>query len=79
MFVPGKPCYLSQILEVKALRAYSIMERLEGAFLRLAPCLTCKHWARLEKLASDKHTGLLRKFVNYGRKKFYYMGPGKSY
>ncbi len=26
---------------------------------------------RLERLATDKHSSLLRKFVNYGRKKFY--------
>ncbi len=29
---------------------------------------------RLEKLARDKHSSLLCKFVNYGRKKFYNVG-----
>ncbi len=29
----------------------------------------------LERLAIDKHARLLRKLVNYGRKKFYNIGP----
>jgi hypothetical protein len=29
---------------------------------------------RLERLARDKHSSLLRKSVNYGRKKFYSTG-----
>jgi Dynein heavy chain, N-terminal region 2 len=29
----------------------------------------------VEKLARDKHSGLLRKCVNYGQKKFYNIGP----
>jgi hypothetical protein len=29
----------------------------------------------LEKLARDKHSILLQKFVNYGRNKFYSTGP----
>ncbi len=38
--------------------------------------LTNKHQTRLERLARDKHSSLSRKFVNYGRKKFYRIGPG---
>jgi hypothetical protein len=30
---------------------------------------------RLESLARDKHSSLLRKSVNYDRKKFYNIGP----
>jgi hypothetical protein len=30
------------------------------------PGLGHKHWTRLEKLARDKHSSLLQKFVNYG-------------
>jgi hypothetical protein len=30
---------------------------------------------RLEMLARDKHSSLLRKFVNSGRQKFYMIGP----
>jgi hypothetical protein len=33
-----------------------------------------KHLSKLEKLAMDKHSSLLRNFVNYGRKKFYNNG-----
>jgi hypothetical protein len=40
-------------------------------FLYLAGvCLT-----RIDKLARDKHSSLLQKFLNYGRKKFYNIGP----
>jgi len=31
---------------------------------------THKHQTRLEMLARDKHSSLLRKFVNYGQKSF---------
>ncbi len=37
--------------------------------------LTCKHQTRLERLARDKHSSLLRTFVNYGRKSFIILGP----
>jgi len=39
--------------------------------LRLTTGLTHKHYVRLERLARDKHTSKLRKFVNYRGKKFY--------
>ncbi len=29
----------------------------------------------MKKLAKDKHSSLLQKFVTYGRKKFYNIGP----
>ncbi len=47
----------------------------EGYFTQVGSGLTCKHYTRLEKFASDKHSSLLRKFVNYGRKKFYNIDP----
>jgi hypothetical protein len=34
----------------------------------------CK--ARIDKLAKEKHSSLLRKFVNYGQKGFITLGPG---
>jgi hypothetical protein len=34
--------------------------------------------ARLEKLASNKRSSLLRKFVNYGQKKFYNIGTSHT-
>jgi len=37
--------------------------------------LTHKHEARPEELARAKHSSLLRKLVNYDRKKFYDIGP----
>ncbi len=40
-----------------------------------APGLTDKHYTRLERLAKDKHSSLLRKSVNYGHKKFYSTDP----
>ncbi len=39
------------------------------------PGLTRKHQTRLERLARDKHSSLIRKSVNYGCKKFYGTGP----
>ncbi len=44
-----------------------------------APSLTNKDQARLERLAIDKHSRLLRKFINYGRNKFYDTGHWYSY
>ncbi len=40
-----------------------------------APGLTSKHKARLERLARDKRSSLLQKFVTYGRKQLYNIGP----
>jgi hypothetical protein len=34
-----------------------------------------KHWTRLERLARNKHSSLLRKLVNYGRKRFFSYAP----
>jgi hypothetical protein len=39
------------------------------------PGLAHKHRNRPERLASDKHSGLLRILVNYGRETFYNSGP----
>jgi hypothetical protein len=55
-----------------------MMEHMEGALLRHARCLTCKQCVWLERLARDKHSSLLRKFLNYGRKKFYNLALGPS-
>ncbi len=48
------------------------MEHLKGASLRSS--FTREHQTRLEKLARDKHSSLLQKFITYGRKKFYNIG-----
>ncbi len=40
--------------------------------------ITHKRYTRLESLARGKHSNLLRTFVNYGRKKFYNIGPSSK-
>jgi hypothetical protein len=40
------------------------------------PGLTHKHQTRLERLARDKRSRLLRKVVTYGRKSFVTLAPG---
>ncbi len=37
-----------------------------------------KHYTRLESLARSKHSSNYEKFVAYGRKKFYNIGPGAA-
>jgi hypothetical protein len=39
-----------------------------------APGLTHRHQTRLEKLAGDKYSSLLRKIINYGQKSFITFG-----
>ncbi len=51
----------------------------EWFFNKVGPCFTNKHWAKLERLARSKHSGLLRNFVTDGRKKFYDIGPPDRY
>ncbi len=46
----------------------------ERGFTQVGSCLTHKHQTRLERLARDAHSYLLRKSVNYGRKQFYSTG-----
>ncbi len=43
-----------------------------------APGLTRTHQTRLERLARDKHSSLLQRSVNYGRKRFYSTGSRAS-
>ncbi len=45
--------------------------------VRVSSGLTNNHYTRLKRQARDKHYSLLRTFVNYGRKKFYNIGPGR--
>ncbi len=44
-------------------------------YLKEALGLIHKHSIRLERLARDKHSSLLRIFINYGHKFFYNIGP----
>jgi hypothetical protein len=43
------------------------------------PSLIHKHWIRLEKLARDKHSDLLRKLENYGQKSFIIFAPAQRW
>jgi hypothetical protein len=43
-------------------------------FTNLIVCET-----KLEKLAKDKHSSLLQKFVNYGLKGFRTLAPGRDF
>ncbi len=47
----------------------------ERCFTQVCSGLTHKDQIRLKRLARDKHSGLLRKSINQGRKKFYSTGP----
>ncbi len=47
----------------------------ERFFNRVASCFANRHQTKLERLAMDKHSSLLRKFVNCVRKKFFNIGP----
>ncbi len=55
--------------------AYPSETPLRCTTLGWASSLTHNQMTRLERLARDKHFSLLRKFVIYGRKKFYIIGP----
>ncbi len=69
VFVLGKPLQPSPMFVGKA-RGLP-----EKFFTWVGPSLTRKHQTRLERLARDKHSNLLRKSANCGHKKFYSIGP----
>ncbi len=60
-------------------RTLPYIEAPERFFNRVGSCFTNRHQTRLEKLAVDKQQSLLRKSVNYVRKKFYSTGPRPVY
>jgi hypothetical protein len=61
---------------VRKIKAYPKVKHLSDApLLGRLQAFPHKQQARLESLARDKHDSLLRKSVNYGRKKFYNFGP----
>jgi len=51
----------------------------ERFFNRVSSYFINKHWTKLERLARDKHSSLLRTFVNYDRKLFYNIEPRLIY
>jgi hypothetical protein len=74
VFVLGKPFHPSLMFEGKA-GAYLSEVPFRYYTRGWAPDVTCKHLARLERLAMDKEPSLLPKCVNYGQKMFYNIGP----
>jgi hypothetical protein len=57
--------------------SYSRVEHLKANGVSF--CFTNKLYTRLERLVWDKHSSLLRKFITYGRKKSYKIGPWCRY
>ncbi len=51
----------------------------ERCFICIGSSITSKYQTSLERLARDKHSSVLRKFVNYGQKKFYNIGPRSQF
>ncbi len=51
------------------------MAALEWCSIRVGSSLTRTRWTRLERLARNKHSSLLRAFVIYGLKSFVTLGP----
>jgi hypothetical protein len=51
------------------------VEHLKGVSTLVGFFLTHRHYTILERLAGGEQSSLLRKFITYGRKKFYYVGP----
>ncbi len=74
MFVFGKPLQPSLMFAGKA-RAYGSEASFRCSTLGQPPGLTHQHYTKLERLAKDKHSSLLQKYVYYGCKKFYSTGP----
>jgi hypothetical protein len=62
------------IIFVSKTRAYPRRVPFSCSILGSGPCLTHKHWIRLERLARDKHSSLLRNFVDYWRKNLTTLG-----
>jgi hypothetical protein len=67
VFVTRKPFQPSPMLAFKT-RAYLRQPHFRCSTFGVAPGLTHKHKTWLEKLARDKLSSLLLKFVNYGQK-----------
>jgi hypothetical protein len=77
VYFPGKPFQPGLIFVGKA-RSLPYIGASERLFNRIGSCFTNKHWTRLERLNRSKYSSLLLKFVTYGRKKFYNIGPGSN-
>ncbi len=74
MFVPGK-LFQPNLMFVGKARGLPKSGSPQRCFNLVGPGLASKHWTRLERLAKDKHSSVLRRSVNYGHNKFYSTGP----
>jgi len=63
---PASPSSLVYHLQVRL--EFNQAGLAQACFIVLTPCLAYKYFTRLESLAKDKHSSLLLKSVNYGRK-----------
>ncbi len=57
--------------------AYSRVEHQKGGYSWIGSGVTSKHKTCLERLANDKHSSLLRTFVNYAIKSFIGLAPAR--
>jgi hypothetical protein len=55
------------------------VQNLKGASIGYAPGLIANIRLGWKRLARDKHSSLLRAFVNYGQKSFIILGKGFRY
>jgi hypothetical protein len=69
VFVLGKP-FQSSLMFVDEARRPPKRGVPERCFTQVGSSLTRKHYTRLERLAKEKYSSLLRESVNYDRKKF---------
>jgi len=74
VFVPGESFQPSLMSMFKASNLPD-SRALDRCFTQVSSGLTSKHYTRLERLAKDKHSSLLRKSVNYGRNFFIVQAP----
>jgi hypothetical protein len=71
---PWQPFQPSQIFVSKA-GSYPSGAHFKCSAIGQAPGLIYKRWIRLESTATDRHSSLLQKFVNYGWKMFFNIWP----
>jgi hypothetical protein len=74
VFIPGR-CFKSSVKFVSKAEANLSGTLVSSCLLGQAYGLANKNKTRLETLARDKQSSQIRPFVNYGRKRFYNIGP----
>jgi hypothetical protein len=75
VFVPGKP-FQQSLMFLDKTRGLPQSVAPERCYTWVGSGLTRKHLTKLERLGRGKHSSLLQKSTNYGRKKFYSFGCG---